>query len=147
MKDIIFTPLKRVPVHNGDVLHGLKASDPTFEGFGEVYFSLVDHSCVKGWKKHQRLTLNLMVPVGSVRFVVMEADPVTDNPASMVGDFTVSAEGPYGRLTIPSGLWVAFQGLGTGTNLVSNLIAEEHDPTEAINVPLSSVDFDWRLTS
>ena len=69
LNDILVTPLKRIHTIGGDVLHALKSSDTGFNGFGEVYFSWIDQSAIKAWKCHLRMTLNLMVPMGKVRFV------------------------------------------------------------------------------
>ena len=35
-------PLKRIKTEGGDVLHGLKSTELDYQGFGEVYFSLVE---------------------------------------------------------------------------------------------------------
>ena len=69
LDDILVTPLKRIPTVGGDVMHGLKKSDNGFNGFGEVYFSWVEQGAIKAWKCHQRMTLNLVVPMGEVSFV------------------------------------------------------------------------------
>ena len=37
--------------------------------FGEIYFSNINSLCIKAWKKHKIMTLNLIVPIGKVRFV------------------------------------------------------------------------------
>jgi dTDP-4-dehydrorhamnose 3,5-epimerase len=69
LNDILATPLKRISTEGGDVMHALNKSDKGFNGFGEVYFSWVEQGSIKAWKCHQRMTLNLAVPVGEVRFV------------------------------------------------------------------------------
>ena len=140
---IFLNKLRRIPVTHGDVYHGLKASDDTFKGFGELYFSRVDYGKVKGWKRHNRLTLNLMVPVGEVRFVVRESNSMTNQPGKLLFDSRVGADTNHARLTIPPGYWVAFQGVGRGVNVVANIIPEEHDPGEADNLPLDVVPFDY----
>ena len=69
LDDIFVIPLKRVSTIGGDVMHAIKKSDIGFNGFGEVYFSWVDQGAIKAWKCHQRMTLNLVVPLGEVRMV------------------------------------------------------------------------------
>ena len=69
LDDIIVTSLQRIPTFGGNVLHALKKSDAGFNEFGEVYFSWIENKCIKAWKCHQRMTLNLVVPVGKVNFV------------------------------------------------------------------------------
>lgn len=138
MDGAVFTSLRRIPTPGGDVRHGLKASDPGFAGFGEAYFSSVEEGAVKGWKRHTRMTLNLVVPVGEVRFLVC-------NDAGERRAFQLSPDRPdrYGRLTIAPGLWMAFGGVGAGLNLLLNVASIEHDPKEAEGRPLDAMTWSW----
>lgn len=138
MSGPVFTPLHRIPTPGGDVRHALKASEASFCGFGEAYFSTVERGAVKGWKRHQRMTLNLVVPAGEVRFVVRD-------DAGAVQAFHLSPDRPeaYGRLTVPPGLWMAFGGVGGDLNLLLNLASIEHDPTEADSRPLDALPWTW----
>ena len=54
-------PLKQISVPNGDLWHAFKATDEGFVGFGEAYFTQVKPHAVKGWKRHNRYVLNLVV--------------------------------------------------------------------------------------
>jgi dTDP-4-dehydrorhamnose 3,5-epimerase len=132
---LIFTPLRRIASTKGEVRHGLRASDPGFSGFGEVYFSEVLSGTIKGWKRHTQMTMNLVVVSGTIRFILH--DGVGANT-----EFVISAEdaAPYGRLTVPPGFWMAFEGLGEH-NLVMNLASHEHDPTEAENLELDAFPY------
>jgi len=134
----VFTPLRRIPTPGGEVRHGLKAGDAAFAGFGEAYFSAVDAGAVKGWKRHTRMTLNLIVVQGEVRFLV-----VSDAGEGRAFHLTPDREGAYGRLTVPPGLWMAFGGVGQGTNLLLNLASIEHDPAEAESRPLEALPWSW----
>lgn len=144
-QEVYLNKLKRIAVSQGDVYHGIKASDRSFKGFGELYFSRIESHRVKGWKRHKRLTLNLMVPVGEVRFVVFAHDSGTCLPSHLVSDCRLGADVNHQRLTVEPGMWVAFQGIGQGINVVANVIPEEHDPTETDNLDLNEISFDWEL--
>lgn len=126
---LVFTPLRRIQTPKGEVRHGLRASDPGFAGFGEVYFTEVLTGDTKGWRRHRLMTMNLIVVMGTVRFVVHDGSGLLDTRA----EFLLSAEdaAPYGRLTVPPGLWMAFQGIGPTRNLLMNIASHEHDPAEA----------------
>lgn len=146
MKDKVqLNKLKRIAVHHGDVYHGIKASEPSFEGFGELYFSRIEYLHVKGWKRHNTLTLNLIVPVGEVRFVVFESN-ITHQSMDFVCDHLLGADTNHQRLTVPPGFWVAFQGLGRDINVVANVIPEEHNPHEADNLDLALIPYNWKLS-
>ena len=133
------TPLKRIALPAGDVMHGLRASEPAFGGFGEAYFTSVVQGQVKGWKRHRRMLSNLIVPVGSVRVQVL--DDREDSPSRGQWFDASLGEGNYQRLTLPPNLWFAFGGVGAGLNLMLNLASIEHDPSECDSLPLGEPRF------
>ncbi len=136
MDKIRLSPLKQIANPKGDIYHALKKSDEEFNGFGEAYFTSVNFGEIKGWKKHTKMILNLIVPVGAVQFVVF------DDETGEFNDITLS-QSNYQRLTVPSGLWVAFKGVSSGLNLVLNIASIEHDPIEAKNCPLDEIQYEW----
>lgn len=138
---VTLTPLRRIAHAKGDVLHAIKRSSPGFVGFGEAYFSTVISNEVKGWKRHGRATLNLVVPVGRVRFVVHD-DRAGSITRDSFYDVTLDRDN-YARLTVSPGLWVAFAGRDIGPSLLLNVSDEEHDPAEADNVDLDTFKFAW----
>ena len=135
IRDIIITPLKRIPVEGGDVLHGLKSTEPSFVGFGEVYFSTIEKGKVKGWKRHQLATLNLVVPFGSIKFDFIDNDGCT--LTHIVGPHS------YVRLTIPPLLWFRFKGMVSPYSLLMNVSNLPHDPEEVDCVDINHFDFNW----
>ena len=68
------TKLKVIDHPQGNIYHALKKSDQGYKKFGEAYFSTILKNEVKGWKKNQILTLNLIVPVGEVSFVLFASE-------------------------------------------------------------------------
>ena len=140
IEGVLLTPLKRVEHPKGDIYHALKASAPGYAGFGEAYFSTIGKGLIKGWKRHNRLVLNIVVPVGAIKFVIH--DDRASSPT--VGEFfeVIVGDGNYLRLTIPPGVWVAFRGQ-SDWNLLLNIIAEEHDPAESDNIELNEIHYDW----
>jgi dTDP-4-dehydrorhamnose 3,5-epimerase len=137
--EIIVTPLKRISVLGGDVMHAMKKTDAGFAGFGESYFSWVEHGVIKAWKKHTLMTLNLVVPVGEVRFVFVSQEDSQQVREESIGN------GNYARITVPPGLWFGFQGVATENSLVLNMANILHDPTEVLKHDLSFFSFDWAL--
>ncbi|MFM0649274.1 dTDP-4-dehydrorhamnose 3,5-epimerase [Paraburkholderia bryophila] len=142
MQGILFTPLKRIVTAGGDVLHGMKATDHGFAGFGEAYFSMVEKGAIKGWKLHRTMTLNFVVPCGEVQVRVY------DEASNTSRDFRLgpSTAETYGRLTISPGLWVAFGGLGEDTNLLLNLASIPHDPSESERRDIEAFSWAWLET-
>lgn len=144
MDGVLFTPLKQIAHPKGDIYHGLKASDTGYTGFGEAYFSFVNTNEVKGWKKHTRMNMNLVVPQGAVKFVVYD-DRESSSTKGKFCCFLLSASENYGRLSVSPGLWMAFQGVGE-CNMLLNIADIPHDPNEALNLPVESFEYDWKTT-
>ena len=115
----------------GSVMHGIKASDSSYNGFGEAYFSTVNQNSVKGWKLHKKMTLNLLVPHGEIRIIVHNAEDNKDIITPLID--VVLGKNNYSRITIPPGNWVAFKGLSSEKNILLNVADIEHDPSESIN--------------
>jgi len=139
LDDILVTPLKRIPTGGGDVMHALKNYDNGFNGFGEVYFSWVEQGAIKAWKYHQRMTLNLVVPLGEVRFVFRFADQKNRIRVETIGSER------YARLTVPPGVWFGFQGKASGNSLLMNVADMAHDPEEVFHKSVSEFAYDWSI--
>jgi dTDP-4-dehydrorhamnose 3,5-epimerase len=134
---VLLTPLKRIEGAAGDVLHGLKASAPGYAGFGEAYFSEIHEGAVKSWRRHSRVTVNLIVPVGQVRFAVH------DEAQQQTEGYELGARRNYARLTIAPGIWFAFKGAGPGSSLILSIIDREHDPAESESRELATIPYSW----
>ena len=63
-------PLRQIPDERGAVLQMLRATDPHFLRFGEIYFSTVYSGVVKAWKSHQRITVNYACIFGCVKLIL-----------------------------------------------------------------------------
>lgn len=136
VKQIIVTPLKHIPVVGGDVLHAMKCSDPGFVGFGEAYFSQIERGAAKAWKRHLRMTLNLVVPMGVVQFVFVDDEGATREE--------VVGLDRYVRLTVPPGIWFGFKGLAAPYSLLLNVADIPHDPAEIERKDIGTFVFDWK---
>lgn len=128
--DVILTGLKQIPTPKGTVYHGMKASEDSFKGFGEAYFSTVANGEIKGWKKHLRMTLNLIVIHGEIEFTIYD-DREESPTLGKIQRVVLSRENNYKRLTIPPNVWFAFKGTGHGENILLNIASIEHNPEEA----------------
>jgi dTDP-4-dehydrorhamnose 3,5-epimerase len=120
------SPIKKIYHPKGDIYHALKSTDDSFFGFGEAYFTAIHKGEVKGWKKHNQMVMNLVVPIGDVCFYFY--DESISNTT-----FFIAGQCNYVRLTVQPGIWMAFEGVGEGTNLVLNIGNIPHDPDESLN--------------
>jgi len=135
MDGVILTPLKQIHNPKGDIFHAMKKSDDGFDGFGEAYFSTIHKGDIKGWKKHTEMTLNLIVVVGEIEFVIY-------NDINKEFFNVKLSQNNYQRLTINPGLWMAFRGLEEN-NMLLNIASIEHNPKEAISLDISEIKYEW----
>lgn len=134
------TDLKIIPNEKGNIYHGLKSTDINYKGFGEAYFTTIKKGSVKGWKKHNSMISNLIVPTGIIRFVFYD-DRDCSLTKSTVNIFEISNVN-YKRITVYPGIWFAFEGLSE-FNLLINISNIIHDSKEADNVSLENPDFNY----
>ncbi len=132
---VILTPLKRIFNPKGDIYHAMKSSDIGYRGFGEAYFTTINQGEIKGWKKHNRMTLNLVVIVGRVKFVIY--DEITRKFSTVILSPT-----NYQRLTINPQLYLAFKGLKEN-NIILNIANLKHDPYEVENLDIDKINYEW----
>lgn len=128
---VTLSEVKKIVNPKGDIFHALKASDSSFTKFGEAYFTTIVENEIKGWKKHNKMILNMVVPVGEVVFYIHD-EKIKKTKQVIIGN------SKYSRLTIKSGYWVAFEGKSMGLNLILNVASIEHDPDESINKTLDA---------
>ena len=141
LEGVLLTPLSIVATSGGDVMHAMKKSNVGYSGFGEAYFSQVESGVIKAWKRHHEMTLNLVVPVGAIHFVLYD-DRHNSSTCSEFQQVTLSTENYY-RLTVPPMVWVGFQGCDSNISMLLNIADTEHHPDELDRMDLKDIDFDW----
>ena len=142
---VSIVPLRVIADERGAVMHMLRADAPHFSQFGEIYFSLVNAGAIKGWKRHNRMTLQLAAPSGRVRLALFDDRRAsTSHGRTQILELGADAD-IYRLVIVPPGVWTAFKGLGPGPALVANCATIPHDPGEADNRPLSDppVVIEW----
>ena len=112
-----------IKVDGGDVLKVMKKSSFSNFNFQEVYFSFINYNYVKGWKLQRKMTSNLSVPLGEVKFVFVTEDFKNSRIITL-------SEKNFGILTIPPNIWYGFKGLGKEKSLILNLCDHEHNDKE-----------------
>lgn len=135
-------PLKHIVVPKGDIYHALKSTDDGYVGFGEAYFSQIESGKIKGWKRHNRMALNIVVVAGAIRFVIYD-DRANSPTCGLFENVILSPSDNYKRLSIAPGLWMAFQGLGNGVSMLLDIIPEPHDPSEASRKELFEIPYQF----
>lgn len=142
---VIITPLRQISDERGKVMHMLRATDPVFTSFGEIYFSCVYPNALKAWHVHKRMTLNYAVPHGRIKFVLYD-DRIDSRTKGEIQEIFLG-EDNYFLVTVPPLVWNGFMGLGTEMSIVANCASIPHDPDEIERRdPFDvSIPYDWTL--
>ena len=142
---VIVSERRQIVDERGKIMHMLRADDPEFESFGEVYFSWVNPGVIKGWHLHSRMTLNYTCPHGLVKLALFDSR----EGSATKGELAELFLGPenYSLVTIPPGVWNGFKGVAPYPSLVCNCATIPHDPSEIRRLEPFSPDipYDWSL--
>jgi dTDP-4-dehydrorhamnose 3,5-epimerase len=139
IKDVIVTHLDVINTLGGNVMHGIKSTSDGYAGFGEAYFSQIDKGAIKAWKRHKEMTLNLMVPVGEIRFILFDERKVSNTQFQEI----VISKNNFCRLTVPPMIWMGFQGLSDGGSMLLNIANIEHNVHEVDKKKIEQIEFNW----
>lgn len=143
INDVIVTPLKIIGAEGGSVYHVLKSHESSYDKFGEAYFSTVDKNVIRPWKRHNRMTLNIAVIVGAIKFVMYD-DRIGSETEGIFHEIVLSPMVNYSRLTVPPGIWMAFKGVSdSGEGILINIANLPHDPEEVDRLELKDLPYKW----
>jgi dTDP-4-dehydrorhamnose 3,5-epimerase len=138
-------PLRRIADERGTVMHMLRATDPHFTEFGEIYFSTVYRGVVKGWHRHREMTLNYACVFGRIKLVLYDERP--DSPSK--GELLELFLGPdnYALVVIPPGVWNGFKGMNDPWAVVANCATRPHDPSRSDRLdPFTNhIPYQWEV--
>jgi len=142
---VVVKPLRRIPDERGFIMHMLRADDPDFERFGEIYFTTAYPGVIKAWHMHKEMTLNYAVVVGMIKLALY--DDRADSPTrGEIQELFIGQEN-YQLVKIPPLVWNGFKTIGTQMVILANCASLPHDPNELVRIPPfdSSIPYDWSL--
>jgi dTDP-4-dehydrorhamnose 3,5-epimerase len=141
MDGVILNTSKKIEHSQGNIYHAMKCTDPNFSGFGEAYFSFIHYGDIKGWKKHTEMQMNILVPIGEIEFVIYD-DRDKSKTKNEFYSIKLSQDN-YHRLSVSPGLWVAFRGCHSGSNMLLNIASIAHNPLESVNINIKDIAYEW----
>ena len=142
IKDVFITNLERIKTPGGSVMHAMKESSVGYAGFGEAYFSQIEKNSIKAWKRHKNMTLNLVVPIGKIRFILFDDREISNGQFQEV----IISMDNYCRLTVPPMVWMGFQGLSSEKSMLLNITNIEHDPGEVDRLEIDKINYNWSIS-
>lgn len=138
-------PLRQIVDERGKVMHMLKASDPHFIQFGEIYFSCCWPGAIKAWHIHKRMTLNNAVLQGRAKLVMYDQRPNSPTKGELQEVFL--GDDNYVLVQIPPGIANGYKAYGDKLVILANCGTEPHDPDEIVRISpfTSDIPYDWSL--
>ncbi|MBU8875552.1 dTDP-4-dehydrorhamnose 3,5-epimerase family protein [Reyranella sp. MMS21-HV4-11] len=138
-------PLRQIVDERGKIMHMLKATDPHFKSFGEIYFSCAWPGVVKAWHIHQTMTVNNAVMVGRAKLVMYDLRP--DSPTKGTLQEVFFGEDNYVLVQIPPGIANGYKAYGDKMVVMANCASEPHRPDEMLRLPpfTPEIPYDWAL--
>ena len=134
---IIINKNKILSSESGNVLHALKKTDLGYASFGEAYFSEIKVGKIKGWKRHKKMIMNIIVPNGEIKFLFFD-----DREGSSTFGFyqeIILSRNNYCRVTIPEMIWVLFKNVGNDDAILLNIANITHNPNEVDTKELNEI--------
>lgn len=121
----------------------LRADEPVFREFGEIYFSQVYSGVVKAWHHHKLMTLNYLVVSGAARLVLFD-DRLSSATRGLFQEIYLHPEDSK-LVTVPAEVWNGFKGLGPTPTLIANCATHPHSPEEISYRPYDdgAIGYDW----
>ena len=120
---------------NGIILKILNNKQSNLKFYKDAYFSFVKFNKIKGWKKHTKMTMTLVVPVGKVQFVFYDESKFR---SIIIGD------NRFSKIIVPPNIWFAFKGISKGKNLVFNLANLKHNDKEIVRKRKNEIKYNWK---
>ena len=138
-------PLRRIPDERGTIYHMLKADDPHFIQFGEIYFTTVYDGVVKGWHKHREMTLNYACVYGRVKLALYD-DRLESPTRGAVQEIFLGPDN-HSLVIIPPEVWNGMKGMSTPFAIVANCCTHPHDPSRTTRIdPFDNdIPYDWAV--
>ena len=145
IKDVWIKPLRKIPDERGMIMHMLRADEPAFEKFGEIYFSVGLPGAIKGWHKHLRQSQNYAVIQGMIKLVLYDEREDSTSKGELLEVFT--GEDKYELTHIPPGVVNGYKTYGTKPAIVANCSDIPHEADEMVRYdPLGShINYNWDI--
>ena len=137
--------LSQIVDERGKIMHMLKATDPHFTRFGEIYFSCAWPGAVKAWHIHKSMTVNNAVISGRAKLVLY--DGRQGSPTFGEVEEVFMGEDNYVLVQIPPGIANGYKAYGDKMVILANCASEPHDPQEMERIDLfeNDIPYDWAL--
>lgn len=124
----------------GRLTEYLRADDPEFVKFGQVYLSTTTPGTIKAFHRHFHKTDHITCTVGQVKLVVIDGD--LDGTLRNLYEYHLSPLAPK-LITIPPGLWHGWQSVSTEEAYLISITTDIYDPKNVDEERAPALDNPW----
>src|SRR3990170_8354865 len=137
--------LRQIVDERGKIMHMMKATDPHFIKFGEIYFSCAWPGTVKAWHIHQTMTVNNAVLQGRAKLVLYDIREKSFTKGELQEIFL--GEDNYVLVQIPPGIANGYKAYGDKMVILANCATEPHNPKEMLRMDphTPEIPYNWEL--
>jgi dTDP-4-dehydrorhamnose 3,5-epimerase len=137
--------LRSIPDERGRLMEILRADDPEFSKFGQVYVTTAYPGVVKAWHCHKLQDDNMTVLSGMVKIVLYD-DRAGSPTKGTINEFFIGAHNRV-LLHIPKFVWHGFKCISDDEAMIVNIVTECYNyekPDEYRKPPHDSdIPYDW----
>ncbi len=138
-------PLRVIPDERGRLMEILRADDPLFRQFGQIYMTSIYPGAVKAWHYHKLQYDNLAIVKGMLKLVLYDARPGSAS-CGQVQEFFIGEHNPL-LVQVPPMVYHGFKGIGAEETLVINCPTEPYNRSKPDEYRLDAhapeVPYDW----
>lgn len=138
-------PLRQIVDERGKIMHMLKATDPHFCKFGEIYFSCCWPGAIKAWHIHKTMQLNNAIISGRAKLVMYDMRDSSPTKGELQEVFL--GEDNYVLVQIPPGIANGYKAYGDKMAIMANCASEPHSPDEIIRIDpfTKDIPYEWEI--
>jgi dTDP-4-dehydrorhamnose 3,5-epimerase len=142
---VIVKKLKVIPDERGYLMEMLRADDPFFQKFGQVYLTVAYPGVVKGWHYHKVQTDHFVAVSGMVKVVLYDQREKSPTRGE-INEFFMGLHNPI-LLVIPPFVAHGMKAIGTEPGMVVNCPTEvyryERPDEHRIDPHSGEIPYDW----
>jgi dTDP-4-dehydrorhamnose 3,5-epimerase len=144
---VLTKPLKVIPDERGRLMEILRADDPIFGKFGQVYMTTNYPGVVKAWHLHKVQEDMVSCVKGMIKLVLFDARE--DSPTrGEVQEFFIGEHNPL-LVRVPAGVYHGWKGISVDESVVVNIPTEmyDYDSPDEHRLPwdTSEIPYDWEI--
>jgi dTDP-4-dehydrorhamnose 3,5-epimerase len=142
---VIVKQLKVIPDERGWLMEMLRADDPFFQQFGQVYVSVAYPGVVKGWHYHKVQWDHFVIVKGMMKVVLYDIRDGSPTKG-VLREYFMGEQNPI-LLRIPPGVLHGMKAIGTEPGMLVNCPSHPYDPKNPdeyrVHPHENDVPYDW----